>query len=280
MVDLDAARRFVQLHGRLLDRRRLAHLLDGDPAAPVAAAVAAYANPDGGYAGLIEPDVRTLSSQPIAVLTAFDVLHQSGAPAPAAALAWLSGITNDDGGIPFHLPAADGSPQAPWMQASPESSLHMTAAVAAAALRLGAGGSWLEGAVEYCRRSIDAAPLLSAYELKYALDLTDAAGDTARLEALGRRLPPDGRLPVEGGVEGETLGLLVLTPRPGRPVRRLFDEEAVGVELGRLADAQQADGGWTFDWLAWAPAVAFEWRARLTVDAVAILGAHGRLGPG
>lgn len=70
MIDLYAARRFVQLHGRLLDRRRLAHLLDGEPSAPVAAAVAAYANPDGGYAGLIDPDVRTLSSQPIAVLTA------------------------------------------------------------------------------------------------------------------------------------------------------------------------------------------------------------------
>ena len=280
MVDLDAARRFVQLHGRLLDRRRLAHLVDGEPAAPVAAAVAAYANPDGGYAGLIEPDVRTLSSQPIAVLTAFDVLHESGAPAPAAALAWLSGITNDDGGIPFHLPAGDGAPQAPWMQPSRESSLHMTAAVAAAALRLGAGGPWVEAAVEYCRRCIDAAPQLSAHETKYALDLMDAAGDTPGLEALGRRLPRDGRLPVEGGAEGETLGLLVLTPRPGRPVRRLFDEEAVGAELRRLADAQQPDGGWTFDWLAWAPAVAFEWRARLTVDAVATLGAHGRLGPG
>lgn len=97
------------------------------------AAVAAYANPDGGYAGLLEPDVRTLSSQPVAVLTAFDVLAEVGAAVPAAATGWLVSITNDDGGIPFHLPADDGAPQAPWMQPSAESSLHMTAAVTAAA---------------------------------------------------------------------------------------------------------------------------------------------------
>lgn len=112
MIDLAAARRFVQLAGRLLDRRRLAHLLDGEPGEPVAAAVAAYANPDGGYAGLLEPDVRTLGSQPIAVLAAFDVLHEIGASAPTAALAWLVTVSNDDGGLPFHLTARDGAPQA------------------------------------------------------------------------------------------------------------------------------------------------------------------------
>ncbi|SDQ62627.1 hypothetical protein SAMN05428996_2140 [Quadrisphaera sp. DSM 44207] len=277
MTDVAAARRFVQLHGRLLDRRRLAHLLEGAPAAAVAAAVAAYANPDGGYAGLVEPDVRTLSSQPIAVLTAFDVLGEVGAPAPVEALAWLAAVSDDDGGIPFHLPAADGAPQAPWMRPDPASSLHMTAAVAAAALRLGATGAWVEAASAYCRRAIDAADRLSAHETMYALHLLDAVGDAPGVQALGRRLPRDGRLAVEGGTEDEALQLLDLAPRPGTAARRLFDPEVVDEELDRLAAGQRRDGGWDFTWRAWAPAVAFEWRARLTVDALAALARHGRL---
>lgn len=277
VIDQDAARLFVQLHGRLLDRRRLAHLLGEGPGAAVEAAVAAYANADGGYAGLIEPDVRTLGSQPIAVLTAFEVLHEVGGSAPAAALDWLGTIAGDDGGIPFHLPAADGAPQAPWMQPDPASSLHMTAAVTAAALRLGATGPWVEAASGFCRRALDDAGDLSAHETMYGLAFLDAAGDTARLESLGRRIPADGRLPVEGGTADEHLGLLTLSPRPGRPLRRFVDDAAVDAALAELEADQWPDGGWEPDWLAWSPTATTEWRARLTVDALATLRAHERL---
>lgn len=277
MIDLAAARHFVQLHGRLLDRRRLAHLLDAAPAASVVAAVAGYANPDGGYAGLIEPDVRSLSSQPIAVLTAFDVLGGVGEVAPPAALAWLSTISNDDGGIPFHMDATDGAPQAPWMRADPTSSLHMTAAVTAAALRLGARGPWVQAATDYCHEKVRDGDRLTAYETMYALSFLDAAGDTSALAALARRLPPDGRLPVEGGADGETLKALDLAPRPDSGIRHLLDEQVIRGELDQLASAQQPDGGWNFGWQAWAPTVASEWRARLTVDAIATLQNHDRL---
>lgn len=274
MIDLAAARRFVQLSGRLIDRRRLAHLLDAEATESVASAVAAYANPDGGYAGLIEPDVRTLASQPIAALTAFGVLREIGAPAPTAALDWLSSISNDDGGIPFHLSADDGAPQAPWMRPDPASSLHMTAAVTAAALQLGAEHPWAEAASEFCRRTIGAAGPLSAHETMYALHFLEASGETAGLEALSRQLPPDGRLAVEGGTEAEALRLLDLAPRPEGALRRLLDEHAAETELERLQNEQRPDGGWDFDWQAWAPAVATEWRARVTVDALAMLQAH------
>ncbi len=51
MTDISAAHRFVTLHARLIDRRRLA----GDPAL-IRSALAAYQNPDGGFAYL-EPDL-------------------------------------------------------------------------------------------------------------------------------------------------------------------------------------------------------------------------------
>lgn len=277
VVDVAAARRFVQLSGRLLDRRRLAHLLDGGPPGPVVAAVAAYANPDGGYAGVLEPDVRTLSSQPIAALSAFDVLAEVGAPAPPAALGWLASVTNPDGGIPFHLPAADDAPQAPWMQPAETSSLHMTAAVTAAALRVGVRGPWADAALAFCRTAVARSERLSAHELLYALDLLDTAGDLATLERLHRQVPAHGRLPVQGGADDEALGPLDLAPRPGSAVRGLLDAGVVDAAVTALAGAQLPDGGWDVDWQVWSPAAHVEWRARLTVEALATLRREGRL---
>ena len=277
MVDVAAARRFVQVSGRLLDRRRLAHLLDGGPPATVVSAVAAYANPDGGYAGLLEPDVRTLSSQPIAALTALNVLAEVGAPAPEAARDWLASVTNPDGGITFHLPAADGAPQAPWMRPAPASSLHMTAAVTAAALRVGVRGPWADAALVCCRTAVERSERLTAHELAYALDLLDVAGDTASLARLHRQVPADGRLPVEGGADDEALGPLDLAPRPGSAVRRLLDARVVDAAVTSLADRQLPDGGWDVDWQVWSPPAHVEWRARLTVDALVTLRREGRL---
>jgi hypothetical protein len=276
VTDVDAARRFVQGTGRLLDRRRLAHLLDSGSADAVVAAVAAYANPDGGYAGVLEPDVRTLASQPIGLLAALDVLGEVGAGAPRPALDWLAATANPDGGLPFHLPAPDGAPQAPWMRADPASSLHMTAAVAAAALRLGARSPAVDAAVVYCRAELATGRVLTAHETRYAIDLLDAAGDVPALQAWAPRVPADGRLPVEGGAAGEALGPLTLSPRSGRPARALLDPGVVEAELDRLEQGQREDGGWEADWLAWSPVAAVEWRARLTVDALTTLAAHGR----
>lgn len=276
MIDVDSARRFVQLHGRLLDRRRFDHVIDGARTGEVATAVAAYANPDGGFAGVIEPDVRTATSQPIAALTALEILYELGAPASETTLDWLGSVSNSDGGLPFSLPSVDDAPHAPWMAPSEESSLHMTAAVAAAALRLDAQHPWLDAARTYCRGCLRDVASLSAYETKYAVQFLDAIGDVDSLDRVRERIPDDGRLPVEGGVEGETLSLLELAPRPERHARRLFTDEQFQAALDEVEGGQREDGGWDFDWLAWSPVAAYEWRARLTVDALTNLKANGR----
>jgi len=119
------------------------------------------------------------------------------------------------------------------------------------------------------------------YTLRFAADFLDAVPDRARadevLDGLAGRIPPDGLLRVAAGTEGEVLRPLDLAVRPEHVARRLFDDAVIERELDRLADEQQDDGGWTFSWAAWNPAVAWEWRGVVTVLALRTLRAYGRL---
>jgi hypothetical protein len=287
MPDLDAARQFVHSHGRLLERRRFDHLHGGRPdAAAVRRAVEAYKNADGGF-GLMEPDLRTPASQPSAVLYAFEVLEEIPGQAPRSltddALDWLTTVTNDDGGIPFVLASAEGYAHAPWWTPTedPPSSLLMTAGVASVALRLGLDHPWLGPAATYVWDALGSLKLSDPYAFRYAVHFLDAVPDRARadaeLDVLADRMPDDGVLRVEAGVDGETLGALEVAPRPDHAGRRLFPDALVEQELDRLAADQHDDGGWDFSWAAWNPAVAWEWRGMVTVAALNTLKAYNKL---
>jgi hypothetical protein len=286
MSDTTAARRFVTLHARLIDRRRM----DGDPGL-IRSALAAYQNPDGGF-GYLEPDLPDPGSQPITALAALELLHEIGAPADDPLITglarWLETVTNSDGGLDFVLSYdTDAIPHAPWMAPPDErsSSLHMTAAVAAAAHRAGMaqgpGGPWLERASAFVWERLEHPGPRPGYETKYAIGFLDAVPDRERaeatLDAVARTLPSRESIAVSGGTEGEALTALTVAPRPGHAGRRLFDAGAIERQLDELADGQQPDGGWTFDWLAWNDAVAWAWRGKLTVDALHTLAANGRL---
>jgi hypothetical protein len=286
MIDLDAAAQFVHGHGRLLERRRFDHLFGGTPDADgVLRAVDAYRNPDGGV-GFLGPDIRTPASQPSAVLYAFEVLEEvGGAPAPftTGALDWLQTIANADGGIPFVLATAQGWPHAPWWAPTddPPSSLLMTAGVAAAAHRLGLDHPWQPAADAYVWAAMAGLQLSDPYAFRYAVHFLDAVPDRERaqteLDRLRERMPADGVLKVEAGVEGETLSALEVAPRPDHAGRALFPDALVETQLDELQAAQQPDGGWDFTWAAWNPAVTFEWRGMVTLDALTTLRAYGRL---
>jgi hypothetical protein len=91
------------------------------------------------------------------------------------------------------------------------------------------------------------------------------------MAALAAHVPADGRVPVAGGAEGETLKALDIAPDPARPARGLIDPEAIAVDLQRLAGDQLQDGGWTVDYLPISPAGSLEWRGYATVKAIATL---------
>jgi hypothetical protein len=293
-VDLTAAQAFIDTHARILDRHRYA-LLEGrgDPDR-VLAALAAYRNPDGGYGWGLEPDLRAGESQPAAAGHAFEVFAEIApqtTPDAAALCDWLDSITLADGGLPFVAPMSTTAGVAPWFAGGDPtvSSVQITAFTAAAAHRVGAhdqgvgGHPWLQLATSYCLEAIAAlgeSPF--AYVLAFSIRLLDELYDRqldarALMAVLAAQVPHDGRVVVAGGAEGEALRALDIAPDPGRPARELVEPAAVAADLDRLAAAQQADGGWTVDYLPTSPAGSLEWRGYATVKAITTLRRNGVL---
>lgn len=290
-MNLDAAVSFVATHARVLERRRLHHLLGEGAPEGVLAALDAYRNPDGGYGWALEPDQRSATSQPVAAMHALEVLAEirdTTSQRPVEVCDWIAGHSLPDGGVPMGLPFSDTAGIAPpWM--SPDatvSSLQMTAQLAAQAHRLAryrsdiAGHPWLVAATSYCLDVIDRmveAP--NTYELLFAMRFLDAVGDhvpEARplIDRLIRHVNSDGPTPVTG-TEGEVMYLLDFTPYADAPSRASFTKDAVAADLDRLAGRQQPDGGWTVTFPPYSPASALEWRGYATVQAIAVLRGAG-----
>lgn len=285
-IDIDAARRFVYDDARLLERRRLATLFDGAPAARVLDALRPYRNDDGGWGHALEPDLRGPDSQVSGAMSALEVLAELGTAADpeVAELArgttdWLAGVALPDGRVPHVLPTAADYPAAPWMR--PNDGGMLTFAIAAHLWELGVEHPWLDEATAWCWRQLDGDALVGGYTVKFAADFLDAVPEPSRVAAAVERLRPalraDGTIPVEGGQDDERLTPLTISPRPGTPSRALFTEAQVAAELDRLEREQLEDGGWDFDFLHWSPGQTVEWRGLVTLGALQTLRLHGRL---
>jgi hypothetical protein len=284
--DLTAAQTFLYAHARLLERHRLACLLDQAGPEPVVALLRAYRNPDGGFGNAIEPDMRAPDSQPVGIHTALEILHQVGAHDDEliqGAADWLTTITRADGGIPFCLPSALDYPRNPIWQPADESSIIQTGANAAALHALGATHPWLDGADAYMWREIERLDLTTAddnpgtgYVIRFAVTFLNAVPDAARAEAALDKLRPglDRFVAAEPG--GDVQTVLDIAPLPDSRSRRLFDRADVDRSLDALAAGQQPDGGWMFGWDEWNPVATIEWRGVVTIDALRVLRANGR----
>ena len=290
-VDLAAAADFLASSARVLDRRRFDLLFGGGDAAGVLSAVDGYRNPDGGYGWGLEPDLRSRTSQPGGALHALEAFVDVAPATTHRAVElcdWLATASRPDGGLPFALPVPDPAASAPfWAGAAPESSLQITAVVAATAHRVAAndtavaGSPWLARATEYCLGAVrDLGPAPHAMVLAFAAQLLDAANtpEAAELvEALRAHVPADGLLHVAGGAEDEFMRPLDFAPFPGGPARALFGDGVVEAALEHLAAGQQPDGGWAVDFGSFSPAATLEWRGHRTVQALVLLRANGLL---
>ncbi len=282
-IDLDAAERFVLANARLLDRHRLALLRGTGSHERVLEALRPYANPDGGFGHALEADARGPESEPVAGLAALEILleiDRASDPAVDGIGAWVDAIADADGGVPFVLPSTARSPHAPWMVPSDGGS-HLTFAIAGALWHARPDAPWLKRGTAWCWDRLARPADLGSYSVKFALAFLDAVPDADRaaaaIEALRPRLDADGAVPVEGGTDGERLMPLTLAPRPAARSRALLTPGQVERELDALEAAQQDDGGWTFDWLAWSPGQEVDGRGVVTLEALRTLAAHGRV---
>lgn len=285
-AQISKASEFMESVARLIDRRRFAYAFVGGGREPVLAALRPYQNADGGFGNALEPDIRGPGSQPVPTWTALCILDEVDAfddPMVARACDYLRTITTPEGGVPFVLPSVRAHPHAPWWEApdNPSASLNPTAPLAALLHKHGLAHPWLAPATEYCWREIDAIEQTSPYEMRAVLPFLDAAPDRARAEQAFARLGPmireQGLVTFAPNAGDDTHSPLHFAPTPHSMARRLFTDDEIARELDALATARQPDGGWQFNWLAWNPAAALEWRGVVTLDALLTLRAYGRL---
>jgi hypothetical protein len=282
-IDIDAAEGFIYANARLLDRHRLAVLLHRASATPVVETLRAYRNDDGGFGHALEPDVRAPNSETTAALHGLEVLVEVGRTKESMVgdvAGWVARVAEADGGVPFLLPTATAFPRGPWMVPGAGGS-HLTFGLVARFTEANVNSAWLERATAWCWGKLAEPAALGAYWLKFALEFLDTDYDEPRcveaIESLRPLLGSDGSVPVPGGAAGEKLSPLTLSSRPGSRSRALFMDDHIAQGLTQLEQGQQEDDGWEFDWLAWSPGQAAEWRGLVTLRALITLRANGRL---
>ena len=282
--DVDAAARFLAGNARVLDRRRFERLFSDGDARPVRDAVAAFRNADGGFGHALEPDGRTPASQPPAVAMALRTLDEADAwdeELVAGACEWLAANAPAEGGASFVEPTIEGWPRAPWCEVEEGASLYTTGVIAGTLHARRVEHSWLDGATDLLWRRIDELDDPGPYGFRGVLTFLQHVPDRGRaeqtFERVGRLLFDWDMVALDPAAEGEVHTPLDFAPHPDSIARRLFDEATIEAHLDHLAAGQADDGGWTFNWPAWSPVAASEWRGSRTVDALRTLRANGRL---
>jgi hypothetical protein len=284
--DFDAAAAFVAANARVLDRRRFQRLFEDGPAGPVRDAVAAYRNDDRGFGHGLEPDCRAPGSQPAAAEMALRVLDEADAWDDTLVLGacdWLASVAPAEGGAAFVEPTLAGWPHAPWWvpEDGHPASLIATGMIAGTLHSRGVSHSWLDRATEVMWTRIGRLTEPGGYEMFGVLRFLQYVPDRDRALTVFGQVGPlivDQKLvAIDPEAAGETHGLLDFAPEPDSLARSLFDDGTIEAHLDHLAQAQLDDGGWTFNWPAWSPAAERDWRGFLTVDALRVLRANGRM---
>jgi hypothetical protein len=183
-------------------------------------------------------------------------------------------------------PTVEGWPHAPWGKAEEgrPASLFTTGHIAATLHARHVTHRWVDGATDLLWRRIEALDDLGPYGFRGVSRFLQHVPDRARaeqaFERVGRLLFDRNTVALDPEAKGEVHKPLDFAPNPDSIARRLFDGATIEAHLDHLAGSQQDAGGWTFNWLAWSPVAATEWRGSLTVDALRTLQANGRLWAG
>jgi hypothetical protein len=283
---LAAGRAFLEREGRLIERRLAATLFDGAPAAGVIDTLRGYRNPDGGFGHGLEPDKRCPDSLPVDVEGAFDIMLVAGAVDEAMVLYacdWLATVAAPDGAVPLSFPVMEAYPRAEhWTDWTYTPGFNPTAGLAGRLHRMGISHPWLDQATEWCWNRLEEGFDEDAHSLREVAVFLAHVPDRPRAEAVGASV--GGWLAKAQWYRADpadpSYGVtpLDLAPEPDGPWSHLFDRATIEGHLDGLQRDQQPDGGWAITWEPPGTAATLEWRGILTLWALRVLRAYGRLG--
>lgn len=283
MTRLDRARDFIQREARLIDRRLFEAGFDGGDPRAVLAALGAYQNSDGGFGHALEADTRTGASQPLYAEVALEYMTDAGVAdhqMARRACGFLQAASGPDGGVPILLPGFETAAHAAhWAHVDFTPGINPNGGIVGRLYALGVAHPWRERAADFCWAAMDR--LDGAHDVSEAVVFLEHAPDRARAApALARAvesLPGQPFYKPDPAAEGYGLTPLAFAPSPDSAARPLFDDDLIARNLDHLEGEQQDDGGWP---IAWAPpgrAAVSEWRGVVTLRALKVLRAYGRL---
>ena len=285
MSNFDAARTFVYRNGRVLDRRVFAAVFEGAPAVGAIDALRAYRNTDGGFGHGLEPDKRVPSSNPLDTETAFDAMNVVGLvdrDLVVGACDWLATRADAAGFVPLVFEDMLEYPHAEhWDQIPLTPGVNPTAGLVALLWKWGIDHPWREAATAGIWKTIDDEVSNEAHDIKETLRFLEHQPDRGRADAtvlrVVERFADSTLLQLEPKPGEYGVTALDLAPWPDSAWRSLFGADAIEAFLDQLEGAQQPDGGWPITWVPAGDGAVYEWRAWVTIDALRVLRAAGRL---
>lgn len=281
---LSSAKTFLLANARLLERHLFAYHFESGSRNKVLDVLKAYQNEDGGFGNALEPDKRTSSSQPIDQESALKVLDEVGLENTSVGglCDYLMTITTDKGGVPFTLPSVRDAPHAPWWntdEANPPASLNPTASIAGLLHKYTYEHTWLGGATAFCWEKLEGPGGLTEHTLLSVIVFLEYVSERERAEAVFESIQPQilSATALKPETEGYVHPPYAFAPTPQSLARRLYDDSLINRHLDALLGNQQDDGGWSITWPPVSPGCELEYRGVVTLNALKILRAYGKL---
>jgi len=274
-ASFEKARELVYRSGRVLERRLFARLYEDGGSEGVVSAVLSYRNDDGGFGHGLEPDKLAPQSQPLdvqfALRTLADVKADASEIGPAAC-DFLETLADERGFVPIVLPSVADYPRADhWGDGKFPHAISPAIAIAGYLHELGVAHPWAERVTASCLEALEKEPPSEAHQIHDALIFVQRVPEAAQLAPrLAEALPKADWFKADPADEGYGLP-------PTRFPRDWFDDELYDAHLDKLESEQQEDGGWPIAWEPPGPGSVAAWRAIVTIEALEILQANGRL---